>query len=164
MRERTAEMDAARASAQGTISRREAKNSFHKAAADMMYYVARMKAEIPLFRDTLQKGADAAAQAALISATLDSTDRNPARAARQTLVDFLDALNAGYNGTESFKNTVQGLPRMTSVLNQAKRETATVLQDQLDGMAEGRRIVTETIRTLDGIIGEQAQSDDLSPK
>ena len=164
MRERTEEMDAARASTQGIINRREAKSLFHKAAADMMHYVARMKAEIPLFRDTLQRGADAAAQAALISATLDSADKSPARAARQTLVDFLDALNASYNGTESFRNTVKGLPRMTSVLNQAKRETATVLQDQLDGMAEGRRIVTETIRTLDGIIGEQEQSGDPSPE
>ena len=41
---------------------------------------------------------------------------------------------------------------MTSVLNAAKRETARVLQDQLDSLAEGRRIVTETIRTLDAIL------------
>ena len=41
---------------------------------------------------------------------------------------------------------------MTSVLNHAKRDTAMVLQDVLDSLAEGRRIVTETIRTLDAIL------------
>ena len=52
-------------------------------------------------------------------------------------------------------SAVQELPRMTSVLNNAKRETGMVLQDQLDSMAEGRRIVTETIRTLDVILGSE---------
>ena len=152
---RAAEIAAASSRAKGQLSRREARNLFKKAAADMMQYVARMKAEIPLFRDTLKKGADAASQAALISASLDSTETNQASGARQTLVKFLDALNAAYQGTELFKNTVQGLPRMTADLNNAKRETAMVLQEQLDSMAEGRRIVTETIRTLEAILGNR---------
>ena len=101
------------------------------------------------------KGADAAAQAVLISATLDSTDTGPASDARQKLVGFRDSLIHAHNGIESFKNSVQGLPRMTSVLNAAKRETARVLQDLLDSMAEGSRIVTETIRSLDAILGNR---------
>ena len=58
----------------------------------MMHFVARMQAEIPLFRNTLQKGADAAAQAAVIGATLDSTKTGPASDARQKLVEFRDSL------------------------------------------------------------------------
>ena len=68
-------------------------------------------------------------------------------------MQFLNSLINAYSGMESFKSTVQGLPRMTSILNRAKRETAMVLQDLLDSMAEGRRIVTETIRMLDVILG-----------
>ena len=155
MLRRTAEMAAASARAQGQVSRLEARSLFDKTAADMMQYVARVRVEIPLFRDTLQKGAEAAAQSVLIGAALDSTDRGPASDARENLVEFREALIGAYNGTESFRSSVQKLPRMTSVLNNAKRETGMVLQDQLDSMAEGRRIVTETIRTLDVILGSE---------
>ncbi len=156
MRSRTSEIESASTRAQGQFSRREARSLFEKTASDMMQYVARVRVEIPLFRDTLQKGAEAAAQATLIGATLDLTDRGPASDAREKLLEFRDGLNAAYNGIEFFRNSVQRLPRMTSVLNNAKRETAMVLQDQLDSLAEGRRIVTETIRTLDVILGSES--------
>ena len=67
MQRRTAEMQEATDRANGQLSRRHARNLFEKAAADMTQFVARMQAEIPLFRHTLQKGADAAAQAVLIA-------------------------------------------------------------------------------------------------
>ena len=152
MQNRTAEIEEATTNAQGQLSRRQARSMIERAAADMTQYVARMKAEIPLFRDTLQKGADAAGSAALISAGMDSSTTSPASDARRNLVEFRDSLTNAYSGMESFRNTVQGLPRITSVLNHAKRDTAMVLQDVLDSLAEGRRIVTETIRTLDAII------------
>lgn len=153
MQRRTAEMEEAAARAHGQLSRRDIRNLVERAAADMMQFVARIEVELPLFRNTLQKGADAAAQAVLISATLDSNDRGSASEARQKLIGFRDSLIHAHNGIDSFKNSVQNLPRMTTILNAAKRETARVLQDQLDSMAEGRRIVTETIRSLDAILG-----------
>ena len=155
MQRRAAEIEAATASAQGQLSRRDARNLFERAAADMRQFVARMKEEIPLFRDTLKKGADATARAVLIRAALDSTETSPASDARDQLVEFRESLTDAHDGTKSFKNSVEGLPRMTSVLNAAKRETATVLQELLDSIAEGRRIVTETIRSLDAIVGSR---------
>jgi hypothetical protein len=44
---------------------------------------------------------------------------------------------------------------MTVVLNKAKRETAAVLSDVLESIAEGRRITTETVRALDALLGGQ---------
>ena len=155
MQRRAAEIEAATTSAQGQLSRRDARNLFERAAADMMQFVARMKVEIPLYRDTLKKGADATARAVLIGAALDSTETNPVSDARDQLVEFRKSLTRAHDGVESFKTGVEELPRMTSVLNAAKRETATVLQEQLDSIAEGRRIVTETIRSLDAIVGSR---------
>ena len=66
MQNRTVEIKEATTSAQGQLSRRQARNMIDRAAADMTQYVARMRAEIPLFRDTLQKGADAAGSAVLL--------------------------------------------------------------------------------------------------
>ena len=151
MRSRTEEIQVA--SARGQVSRREARSLLGKAAADMKHYAARMETEVPLFRDTLRKGADAATQAALIGAALNPSDKSEASGTRQTLVTIRDSLADAHNGLESFKNSVQALPRLTSDLNRAKRETAVVLQDQLDSMAEGERIVTETIKALDVILG-----------
>jgi hypothetical protein len=55
----------------------------------------------------------------------------------------------------SFRASVQGLPRMTAVLNKAKRETASVLQEIVDSLEEGRRVVSETIRALDVLLGDE---------
>lgn len=155
MQDRTLEIDAATAEAQGQLSRRAARVLIEKGASDMTQYVARMNAEIPLFRDLLRRGADAAARAALISASMSSGDRQQVRTARVALATFSDALGGAYDSTASFKESVQGLPRMTVVLNKAKRETAAVLSEVLESIAEGRRITTETVRALDALLGEQ---------
>lgn len=153
MKARTEEIEAA--VSHGQASRRVARSLLAKTAEDMKHYATRMKAEVPLFRDTLKKGADAAAGAALIGATLDPNNKGQASGTRETLVEIRDALAGAHSGVASFRDSVQGLPRMTSALNRAKRETAVVLQDQLDSMAEGERIVTETIKALDVILSSE---------
>ena len=157
MNERTTEMTAATAQSQGQLGRREARTLIEKAATDMTQFVARMKAEIPLFKELLRKGSSAAASAAIISAGISSGDQEQIRQARTVLSSFRDALGAAYDGTASFKASVEKLPRMTAVLNQAKRETAAVLSEQLESLSEGRRITAETIRALDTLLGEGAQ-------
>ena len=153
MAERTAEIEAAKT--RGAVGRHEARKMFDRAAADMMHYVVRMRTELPLFADTMHKGTDAAAKAVLLSASLNAADAAPARTARTTLATFRNSLDSGYSGTESFRDSVQGIPRMTVALNRAKRETSAVLQDLLDHMDQGRRMITETIVTLDRIIAQQ---------
>jgi hypothetical protein len=155
MLERTREIIAAKDQAQGHISLREARALIEKAAGDMTQYVARMSAEIPLFREALRKGANAAARASLISAAMASEDRRQVREARGALVMFRDGLTSAYDSNESFKATIQGLPRMTAVLNKAKRDVAAVIQDVLDSIAEGRRVITETIKALDVLLGDE---------
>ena len=144
-------MAAASARAQGQVSRLEARSLFDKTAADMMQYVARVRVEIPLFRDTLQKGAEAAAQSVLIGAALDSTDR----AQRLTLART-SLSSERHSSAPTTGQSLSGAAFKTAAddvrAQHAKRETGMVLQDQLDSMAEGRRIVTETIRTLDVIL------------
>jgi hypothetical protein len=157
MEQRTADINAATAQTHGQLSRREARLLMEKAASDMAQYVARMSAEVPLFRETLRKGADAAGRAALLSAGMDSGDRQQIRDTRVALVTFRDALSNSYDSTSRFRASVQGLPRMTAVLNKAKRETAAVLNEVLEILAEGNRMLTETLRALDALLGEVKQ-------
>ncbi len=156
MQDRTLEVNSATAEAQGQLGRRTARALIEKAASDMTHYVARMNAEIPLFKDLLRRGADAAAGAALISASMSSGDRQQVREARVALAAFSAALGGAFDSISSFKESVQKLPRMTVALNKAKRETAAVLSEVLESIAEARRITTETVRALDAILGEDA--------
>lgn len=154
MEQRAQEVTAAAAKAPGGLPPREARVLSERTASDMRQFVARMNAETPLFRELLRRGADAATRAALLSAGMASEDKRQVREARAVLAAFCDALGGAYTGAESFRNTIQGLPRMTVLLNKAKRETAAALQDILGSLAEGRRIVTETVRALDALLGE----------
>lgn len=158
MEQRTREVNDATAESRGQVGRREARALIEKAAGDMEQFVARMKTEIPLFRETLRKGADSASRAALIGAAMATEDRQQVREARNGLVTFRDALAGAHGSMDSFRVSVQGLPRMTAVLNRAKRETATVLQEVVDSLEEGRRTVSETIRALDALLGDQQEA------
>lgn len=155
MGERTREMNDAAAASHGQVGRREARALIEKTAGDMDQFVARMKAEIPLFREALRKGADSAARAALLGAAMANDDRKQVREARGGLVSFRDALAGAHGSTDSFRASVQGLPRMTAMLNRAKRETAAVLQEVIESLEEGRRIVSETIKALDVLLGDE---------
>ena len=155
MQERAKEVTEAIAQApQGQLSRREARTLTGKAAGDMADYVIRMQAELPLFNDLLHQGAEAAGRAALMAVDFASEDKPQVITAKQQLAVLIDALSTAYDGMISFRNNVQGMPRMTAVLNKAKRETATVIQQVLDSVASGRRVLTESIRALDSLTGE----------
>jgi hypothetical protein len=81
-------------------------------------------------------------------------DRQQASEARTVLISFRDTLSDAYVSTECFRNSIQQLPRMTVVLNRAKRQTAAVLKDILESIDEGRRIATEAVKALDALLGE----------
>ncbi len=155
MKERTKEITAAIAQApQGQISRRDARTLTGGAAGDMTNYATRIRTELPLFDDLLHKGAEAAARAALMAAGTGPEGKNQVIATKQQLATLRDTLDTACDGMVSFQDSVQGMPRMTAVLNKAKRETASVIQQVHDSMASGRRVLTEAIRALDSLVGE----------
>ena len=155
MRERSKEIEEAIAQApQGKVSRRVARTLTGKAAGDMTNYVTRMRAELPLFDDLLQQGAEAAGRAALMAVDTVSEDKNEVITAKQQLEGMSEALSTAYDGMVSFQISIRGMPRLTAVLNRAKRDSSDVIQQVLDSMTSGRRVLTEAIRALDSLAGE----------
>ena len=120
----------------------------------MTNYATRMRAELPLFDDLLHQGAEAAGRAALMAVDATAEDKNQVITAEQQLAVLHDSLSTAYDGMVSFRDSVQGMPRMTAVLNRAKRETTNVIQQILDSIASGRRVLTEAMRALDSLAGE----------
>jgi hypothetical protein len=153
MRKRTEEINSAIAAAKGQLSRRDAKALVANAAVAMNLYVTRVRADLPLFRDALSKGADAAARAALMRFAVASENRNQVRQARAELSSFADAITGAYEGMDFLRVSVQQLPRMTTVLNRSKRETSDALGEVTESLAAGRRLIIEAVKALDGLLG-----------
>ena len=155
MQERTQEMTEAIAQApQGQLSRHVARTLTGKAAGDMNNYVIRMRTELPLFDDLLNLGAEAAGRATLMAVDTAPEGKNQAITAKQQLEVIRDALGDACDGMVSFRDSVQSMPRMTVALNKAKRDTVAVIQQVLDSMTSGHRVLTESIRALDSLAGE----------
>jgi hypothetical protein len=154
MTERTSEINAAQEQTRGEIDRRDARAFIEKAAVDMNHYVVRVRAELPLFREALSKGVDATARTALMTVEMNSADRTQVRSARTSLTELVAAIEGAYDSIESFRGTVFRLPRMTALLNRAKRDTTEVLDEILQSMDEGRRVITEAVKALDSLLGQ----------
>lgn len=146
---RTDEINTAVARTGGNLSPREAKAMIARAAADMNQYVVRMRAEMPLFRDGIREGFDAVVKVSLMSVDLRSGDRVQVHEARERIAALEKGLHNTSDSLTSFRETVQGLPRMTSTLNRAKRETAIVLDEVIESLATGRRLLADAIKGLD---------------
>jgi hypothetical protein len=155
MNERTSEINAAREQTGGEIDRRDARALIEKAAVDMNHYVVRVRTELPLFREGLSKGAAATARTVLMTIEMNSADRTQVRSARTSLTQLVAAIGGAYDSIDSFRGTVFRLPRMTSLLNRAKRDTTEVLDEILQSMAEGRRVITEAVKALDSLLGQE---------
>ena len=155
MQERTKEItETVEQAPQGQLSRRVARALTGKAAGDMTNYVIRMRTELPLFKDLLHQGAEAAGRAALMAVDIASEDKNQVITAKRQLGVIRDALSTACDAMVSFRDSIKSMPRMTADLNRAKRETVAVIQQVFDSLASGRRVLTEAIRALDSLAGE----------
>ena len=154
MNERTEEVNVALTQTQGQMSRSKWRSLIDHAATDMNHFVSSMTKELPLFRETLERGADAVVQMALISIEFASEDKTQIREMRGELYTLLPNLEVAFNNLGLLKNSVEALPRMTSNLNRAKRETVEVLDKLLDNLAEGHQIVEGAVQAIDVILDE----------
>ena len=101
-----------------------------------------------MFNKQLTDGTDAAGHATLIAIDMATDDKQQVTATIQTMRTLHDQLGSALGAMSGFQDSVLRLPRMTSKLNRAKRETAAVLQQIIDSMASARGMIGETVLTL----------------
>jgi hypothetical protein len=154
MRERTEEINRAAAESPGQLGRRDARTVIEKAAVDMDQYVARMRTELPLHREALQKGTDAVTRAAMMQADFGSNDRRQLQDAKVGLSALADALGGAHDAAATFRATIQAMPRMTVALNRAKRDTVKVVGEVLESLSAGRKVLVEAIKAIDVLLGQ----------
>ena len=158
MTQRTAEITKSIDGADGGLSYSEAKKLVNKAAYDMNRYVTRAGAEIPILREAFGDGVRALGKASILYAGVNQVDLSKVKENRDAVISMETELAGALEAMSNFRHSIHSLPRMTTMLNKAKRNTLEILDELLQALEDGMRDATETGKVLDGILGEEQNS------
>lgn len=142
---RTAEMARLPRDSQGNANRKDAKRLMARTASDLDQYTARVGVELPLFRDAMNTGINSLIRAATMSGDFRSDDAgaDQAREGLDALVTLRGVLATSRHATMEFRAAVAELPRITTVLNRAKRGVTDALDRLLEEFASGETLLGE---------------------
>jgi len=133
---------------------REFKRVTDAGADDLEAFAARLETEVPIFGETYRKGICAFAGAAALVRDFGATnaaDVASALAAAKILSSTMSISRSTLNG---FRDTVAGLPRVTTKFNRAKRRTLKVLDALNEEYGSAINVTDEFVRTFEAILGE----------
>ena len=131
--------------------RSKAKRTINRAATDLFSYAVSVRTKLPLFDQYLSEGVEAAGQIAVLSVT----DLDPGRERIAEAMQSLDVLYKSIGDTiesmTGFRDSARRLPRLTSKLNKAKRETATVLQNVINSLKSAHETLSGARQALGAV-------------
>ena len=114
--------------------RTAAKRVLRDTSGDMDRFVALMEPELPLFRQHLDKGIDALAEAIPIYLEINE-DRTELK---ENLVSMSEGMGGTLAAMMDFHASVHGLPRISTSLIRSRKETEKILQEVIDIMRDGK--------------------------
>jgi hypothetical protein len=134
----------------GELDRQLAKRIMARAAADMDQYVERVEAEIPLFSRNLDEGMNALIDSTklMVDFGVSESNRTQAIGALEAIVTLRETLASTENSITQFQMSVSSMPRMTSVLNKAKRRVTVVLDRLIEQLRTGQRLTKEAEQSI----------------
>ena len=131
--------------------RSKAKRTINRAATDLFAYAVSLRTKLPLFDQYLSEGVEAAGQVAVLSVT----DLNPGRERIAEAMQSLDVLYKSIGDTiesmTGFRDSALKLPRLTSKLSRARRETADVLQKVINSLKSAHETLSGARRALGAV-------------
>lgn len=153
--ERTLQMNGLSRDSQGIVNRKAAKHLIAMAASDMDNYTTRMEAEIPIFSNSLNDGMNALIRASTMSIDLASqNDPEQAKQGLGAIETLLESLALSKQSTTRFRDTIAGLPRMTSELNKSKRGVVSVLDKMINELGNGQSLLREASAVVRGLLDQ----------
>lgn len=153
MNERTTEMKALPRDSKSNADPKDAKRLISKAASDMNQFTARIDAELPLYNDAMNTGMNSFIKATTMSVDLenDSEDVKDGLDAVQTL---RSTLAMSKQTTAEFRKSIDGLPRMTTTLNKAKRCAVDAIDRLLTELTNSDQLLTESEKVILDLLDE----------
>jgi hypothetical protein len=127
-------------------------------------FVSRVKAELPIFVNSYRRALNCTTGAANLSVSDFTPKDDISRAAKladlNVLLTTLRATETSIDGmqagTISFRDSVQRLPRLTVVLNKAKRKTIEVLNELLEQGRVGKQLNGDATKLVEDLIARLA--------
>ncbi|SJK83820.1 DUF4062 domain-containing protein [Halomonas elongata] len=151
--ERTAEIKDLPRDSKGNADPQEAKRLISMAASDMNHFTARIEAELPLYNDAMNTGMNLFIKAATRSVDLEN-DPEDVRSGLGALQTLHSKIATSKQTTVEFRESIAGLPRMTTTLNKAKRISVDAIDRLLEELTNSDQLLTESekvvIDLLDG--------------
>ena len=124
--------------------RADVKQVLRHAAVDMDGFVGRMKPELPLFRQHLDRGVNVFTKAVPIYIEINE-ERTELKGDIGTMLKSMDGAIVSMEG---FHEAIHGLPRLMTSLNRSRRETEKVLQEVIDIMRGGKSSLESVLSML----------------
>jgi hypothetical protein len=144
----------------GQIQRPKAKRMITKVANDMMDYAAKLHADVPRLRDSLQLSLSTLSQAVALLPDFVGEQRGRDQAA--DWVKAIQELRQGMSTTENqitgFQLAVAATPRLTTDLNRAKRVVASELQSFIDLLKSMQQNLLQSERAAVEFLGKHGES------
>lgn len=147
MNERTNEMNALPRNQNGSADPSEAKRLISKAASDMNQFTARIDAELPLYNDAMNVGMNSFIKAATMSVDLEN-DSDDVKQGLHAVRTLRDTLATSKQSTIAFRESIAGLPRMTTTLNKAKRGTVEAIDRLLTELTNSDQLLIESEKVI----------------
>ena len=146
--QRTREIAAVSAQSPNPMASSQLRRPINRAATDLTTYAASLRTKVPLFDERLSESINAAGQVAILFAFDLNADEQQMTETRRMLDNLDKEISGAIESMGSFRSSIRGVPRMTSRLNIAKRDTINVVQQLINSLASARGTIRETLKAL----------------
>jgi hypothetical protein len=133
---------------------KNAKRIVKLASEDMNVYAEVLRINLPLLSSSVSASMDALTKGLAFYDELSTGDTSQLVSTRSELANLIEIVLQSAGNIERFKSTVDGIPRMSSDLNKAKR----ALSAQLDSVVVEFKTISQTgrniVASIDGLLKE----------
>ena len=136
----------------GSYDIKAAKRISARAAADLTEYSARTEVDIPIFAEALATAMASLGRAASISIEFDRRNVGGLQGLFGQARSLRETLTLTSSNLHSFRDSIEGMPRITSDFNKAKRRALSTMASLLREFETGVSHVGELEESLDQII------------
>jgi hypothetical protein len=125
-------------------------------AEDLDFFASLLEAETPIFAESLKNGVSSMTKATNIAKDFITDDVLETRNTLEIMRSFRDALIGAKSGNDGFYQQLESTPRMTTLMNHAKRRALKIMGSLSREIEMGINLMTELEKSLEDII-EQSE-------
>lgn len=155
IRSQTSKIEALPKDEKGNVDRKSVKQNLSRTASEMDIFTSRVSAEMPLFNAAMDSGMNAFIQTIqlLSDFTIDENAIKEAKSSILAMSSLRSELTTAQHAQIEFRDSIVGVPRMTSTFNKSKRLAVAALERFIDELERGKRLLLEAEKNLNEFIG-----------